>query len=208
MEVVIREDESSVAVLVADAVGRLARAKPDAVLGVATGDTPIPLYRELARRVAAGDIDLSRFRVVMLDEYLGLPAYHDQLYRRFVEQQVVGPLEIDPDRLYGPDSTAHGPQIDRAAHHYDSLLTRLGVDIQILGIGSDGHIGFNEPMSSLASRTRIKTLTIQTRRDNSRFFDGDLARVPTHALTQGIGTILDASHVVLLATGPDKAAAV
>jgi glucosamine-6-phosphate deaminase len=208
VEVVIRNDESSVASLVADAVDRLARAKPDAVLSVATGDTPIPLYRELARRVAAGELDLSRFRVVMLDEYLGLPAHHDQLYRRYVEHEVIGPLGIDPDRLYGPDSTARGQQIDRAALHYDSLLTRLGVDMQILGIGSDGHIGFNEPMSSLASRTRIKTLTTQTRRDNSRFFDGDLARVPTHVLTQGIGTILDASHVVLLATGPVKASAV
>ncbi len=208
MEVVIRKDESSVAALVADAVDRLARAKPDAVLGVATGDTPIPLYRELARRVDAGAIDMSRFRVVMLDEYLGLPAHHDQLYRRFVEHEVIGPLGIDPDRLYGPDSTARGEQVDRAALHYDTLLTRLGVDLQILGIGSDGHIGFNEPMSSLASRTRIKTLTEQTRRDNSRFFDGDLARVPTHVLTQGIGTILDASHVVLVATGVGKAAAV
>jgi glucosamine-6-phosphate deaminase len=208
VEVVIRKNESRVAALVADAVDRLARSKPDAVLGVATGDTPIPLYRELARRVDAGDTDLSRFRVVMLDEYLGLPAHHDQLYRRFVEHEVIGPLGIDPDRLYGPDSTARGEQVDRAALHYDSLLTRLGVDMQILGIGSDGHIGFNEPMSSLASRTRIKTLTKQTRRDNSRFFNGDLARVPTHVLTQGIGTILDASHVVLLATGPGKAAAV
>ncbi len=192
MEVVIRKDESSVAALVADAVDRLARSKPDAVLGVATGETPIPLYRELARRVDAGDTDLSRFRVVMLDEYLGLPAHHDQLYRRFVEHEVIGPLGIDPDRLFGPDSTARGEQVDRAALQYDSLLTRLGVDMQILGIGSDGHIGFNEPMSSLASRTRIKTLTEQTRRDNSRFFGGDLARVPTHVLTQGIGTILDA----------------
>lgn len=208
MEVVIGNDESSVARLVADAVDRLARTKPEAVLGVATGETPIPLYRELARRVDAGNLDLSRFRVVMLDEYLGLPAHHDQLYRRFVERHVIGPLGIDPDRLYGPDSTACAEQIDRAARHYDSLLGRLGVDLQILGIGSDGHIGFNEPMSSLASRTRIKTLTVQTRVDNSRFFDGDLGLVPTHVLTQGIGTILDASHVVLLATGRSKAPAV
>lgn len=208
MEVVIRSNERGVAALVADAVARLAGTKPEAVLGVATGATPIPLYRELARRVEAGEIDLSRFRVVMLDEYLGLPAHHDQLYRRFVERQVIGPLGIDSDRLYGPDSTAHGEQIDRAAHDYDSLLARLGVDMQILGIGSDGHIGFNEPMSSLASRTRIKTLTMQTRKDNSRFFDGDLTRVPTHVLTQGIGTILDARHVVLLATGRSKADAV
>ncbi|CAL9306073.1 MULTISPECIES: glucosamine-6-phosphate deaminase [unclassified Streptomyces] len=207
MEVVIVQDAKAGGELIAEAIADLLRRKPDALLGVATGSTPLPVYDALTAKVRAGAVDVSRARIAQLDEYVGLPAGHPESYRSTVLRQVVEPLGLSPDAFLGPDGTAE--DVQAACEAYDRALAEAGgVDLQILGIGTDGHIGFNEPCSSLASRTRIKTLTEQTRIDNARFFDGDIDQVPHHVITQGIGTILEARHLVLLATGEGKADAV
>ncbi|MEV5843476.1 glucosamine-6-phosphate deaminase [Streptomyces sp. NPDC051985] len=207
MEVVIVPDAAAGGELIAEAMARLLRRKPDALLGVATGSTPLPVYQALTAKVRAGAVDTSRARVAQLDEYVGLPAEHPESYRSVLRREVLEPLGIGADAFLGPDGTA--ADVRAACEAYDTALAAAGgVDLQLLGIGTDGHIGFNEPCSSLRSRTRIKTLTEQTRADNARFFDGDVDQVPYHVITQGIGTILEARHLVLLATGEGKAEAV
>lgn len=206
MEVVILAGSRPVAVLAADAVEALIRRRPDAVLGLATGSSPLPVYDELVLRHEQGGLDFSRARAFALDEYVGLPAGHPESCREVIRRVFTGRVNISPDNVHGPDGTA--ADVPAACQAYeDAIRAAGGVDLQLLGIGTDGHIGFNEPGSSLASRTRITTLVEQTRRDNSRFFPS-LADVPRHALTQGLGTILDARHVILLATGAQKAQAV
>ena len=138
---------------------------------------------------------------------MGLPADHPQRYRTVIDEVFASRVDFVPGAVEGPDGLA--ADIPAACAAYESAIQAAGgVDLQILGIGTDGHIGFNEPGSSLASRTRIKTLTRQTRVDNARFFDGDLDAVPTHCLTQGLGTIMAARHIILVATGRSKAEAV
>ncbi|MEV7087132.1 glucosamine-6-phosphate deaminase [Streptomyces sp. NPDC093085] len=206
MEVVIVQDAAEGGALIADSIAALLRRKPDALLGVATGSTPLPVYQALADRVRSGAVDVSAARIAQLDEYVGLPAGHPESYRSVVLREVVEPLGLDPSAFLGPDGTA--TDIQAACEAYDRALAEAGgVDLQLLGIGTDGHIGFNEPCSSLASRTRIKTLTRQTREDNARFF-ATPDEVPHHVITQGIGTILEARHLILLATGEGKADAV
>ncbi|MCQ9132523.1 MULTISPECIES: glucosamine-6-phosphate deaminase [Streptomyces] len=207
MEVVIVPDARAGGELIAESMAQLLRRKPDALLGVATGSTPLPVYEALTAKVRAGAVDTGRARVAQLDEYVGLPADHPESYRSVLRREVLEPLGIAMESFLGPDGTAQ--DVQAACEAYDRALAAAGgVDVQLLGIGTDGHIGFNEPCSSLASRTRIKTLTEQTRVDNARFFDGDIAQVPHHVITQGIGTILEARHLVLLATGEGKADAV
>ncbi|MGX2994617.1 glucosamine-6-phosphate deaminase [Streptomyces sp. JNUCC 64] len=207
MEVVIVPDAAAGGELIAEAMAALLRRKPEAVLGVATGSTPLPVYRALEAKVRGGEADVSRARIAQLDEYVGLPAEHPESYRSVLRKEVLEPLGISAEAFLGPDGTAR--DIAAACSAYEAALTAAGgVDLQLLGIGTDGHIGFNEPCSSLASRTRIKTLTEQTRVDNARFFDDDIEQVPHHVITQGIGTILEARHLVLLATGEGKAEAV
>ncbi len=207
MEVVIVPDAKAGGELTAEAMAQLLRHKPDALLGVATGATPLPVYQALAVKVSSGRVNASRARIAQLDEYVGLPAGHPESYRSVLRREVLQPLGIGMDAFMGPDGTAE--DVQSACEAYDEALAAAGgVDLQLLGIGTDGHIGFNEPCSSLASRTRIKTLTRQTRIDNARFFDGDIEQVPHHVITQGIGTILEARHLVLFATGAGKADAV
>ncbi|CAM5374511.1 Glucosamine-6-phosphate deaminase [Streptomyces microflavus] len=190
MEVVIVPDATAGGELIAEAIASLLSRKPDALLGVATGSTPLPIYRALAAKVASGAVDASRARICQLDEYVGLPAGHPESYRSVVLREVVEPLGLSEASFMGPDGSAE--DVQAACEAYDRALAEAGgVDLQLLGIGTDGHIGFNEPCSSLASRTRIKTLTEQTRVDNARFFDDDIDQVPHHVITQGIGTILD-----------------
>jgi glucosamine-6-phosphate deaminase len=192
--------------VVAEAVCELVARRPSAVLGLATGSSPLPAYRELARRAAEGRVSLARATAFLLDEYVGLPRGHPQSYRAVIERDLSGSIDIPPDAVHGPD----GGAADLAAEceAYEAAISAAGgIDLQILGIGVDGHIGFNEPISSLGSRTRLKTLTAQTRRDNARFF-ASLDEVPRHVITQGIGTILEARHLVLIATGASKADAV
>jgi glucosamine-6-phosphate deaminase len=207
VEVVIVPDARAGGELVAEAMAQLLRRKPQAVLGVATGSTPLPVYEALAAKVRSGAVDVSRARIAQLDEYVGLPAGHPESYREVLRRQVLEPLGLGTDSFLGPDGAAEDVQAEAEAYER-TLAEAGGVDLQLLGIGTDGHIAFNEPCSSLSSRTRIKTLTEQTRKDNARFFGGDIAQVPTHVITQGIGTILDARHVVLMATGESKAEAV
>jgi len=207
VEVVIVPDAKSGGELIAEAMAQLLSRRPEALLGVATGSTPLPVYEALAAKVSSGAVDVSRARIAQLDEYVGLPAEHPESYRSVLGREVLEPLGIGMDAFMGPDGTA--ADVQGACEAYDKALAGAGgVDLQLLGIGTDGHIGFNEPCSSLASRTRIKTLTEQTRIDNARFFGGDIGQVPHHVITQGIGTILEARHLVLLATGEGKADAV
>jgi len=205
MEVVI-ETPAALARIAADAVERLVRDRPDAVLGLATGSSPLAVYDELVRRHEAG-LSFASARAFLLDEYVGLPADHPERYRTVIEREFASRVDIPTEAVRGPDGAA--ADLAAACRDYEAAIAAAGgVDLQILGIGTDGHVAFNEPGSSLASRTRLKTLTEQTRVDNARFFDGDVSQVPRHVLTQGLGTIMAARHLVLLATGRGKAEAV
>ena len=207
MEVVISTSPEEAGKLAADAIEDLLKRRPQAVLGVATGSSPLIIYEELGRRVAQGSLSLAKARAFMLDEYVGLPADHPERYRNVIREEFIEKVDIDPEQVMGPDGLA--TDLLGACEAYELAIADAGgVDLQILGIGTDGHIAFNEPGSSLASRTRIKTLTSQTRRDNARFFDGNLEAVPQHCLTEGIGTILEARHIMLVASGRRKAEAV
>jgi glucosamine-6-phosphate deaminase len=208
VEVVIVPDRDEAGRLVGGAVASLLARRPEAVLGLATGSTPLPVYADLARRCRAGEITFAGARAFLLDEYVGLPPDHPEAYRAFVARELEAHVDFPAGSVQGPDVRSTGPGLLAACDDYEAALRSAGgVDLQLLGIGTDGHIGFNEPGSSLASRTRLKTLTDQTRRDNARFFPS-LDDVPRHVVTQGIGTILRARHLVLLAFGHEKAAAV
>jgi glucosamine-6-phosphate deaminase len=205
VEVVIVESGEDAGELAARLVLSALAGKPDLVLGLATGGSPLPLYQSL-RRAVAGGADLSAVHGFALDEYVGLPPDHPASYHSVIRREVVEPLGLDPDNVHVPDGMAD--DIPAACTAYESAIRALGgIDVQVLGVGSDGHIGFNEPSSALTSRTRIKTLTEQTRRDNARFF-GSVDDVPRHCITQGLGTILEARRLVLLASGEGKADAV
>ncbi|MBE1547195.1 glucosamine-6-phosphate deaminase [Mycobacterium sp. OAS707] len=207
MEVVILADAKEIGVVAADAIGALMARKPAGVLGLATGSSPVAIYDELAARCEAGLISFREARGFTLDEYVGLPADHPERYRNVIDKVFVSRVDFAPGAVDGPDGLAR--DIPAACAAYEAAIRDAGgIDVQILGIGTDGHIGFNEPGSSLASRTRIKTLTRQTRIDNARFFGGDVDAVPTHCLTQGLATIMAARHVILVATGGGKAEAV
>jgi glucosamine-6-phosphate deaminase len=207
MEVIILRDAAEIGEIGADVFENLLARKPGAVLGLATGSSPLSIYDALAARYDTGRISFKQARGFTLDEYVGLPADHPETYRNVIATTFVSRVDFAPGAVQGPDGLA--TDIPASCAAYDQAIRDAGgVDLQILGIGTDGHIGFNEPGSSLASRTRIKTLTRQTRMDNARFFDGDVDAVPTHCLTQGLGTIMDARHVLLVATGRAKAEAV
>ena len=206
MEVVVLADPAARADLVATAIRDLLRRKPTAVLGLATGSSPSPVYEALAAAYDRGEVSFAQASAFLLDEYLGLPSVHPQRYRCVIERELVGRVDLDPARVHAPDSSASDVPAACAAYER-AIAASGGVDLQLLGIGTDGHLAFNEPGSSLASRTRVKTLTAQTRADNARFF-ADADDVPRHVLTQGLATIGDARHLVLLATGPQKAPAV
>ena len=207
METVILPDAASIGRLAADEVCALVTRAPSSVLGLATGSSPLPTYAEIVRRHEAGAVSFAQCRAFTLDEYVGLSDRHPQQYRTVIRDELTDRIDIDDRRVHGPDGLADD-LVAAAAEYEASIASAGGVDLQIVGIGTDGHIGFNEPGSSLASRTRIKTLTRQTRVDNQRFFGGDLSAVPTHCLTQGLGTISDARHVLLVATGEEKSQAV
>ena len=206
MEVVILPGSKQIGSLAADAIEELLRRKPDVVLGLATGSSPLPVYDELARRHEQDGLDFSRAHGFALDEYVGLEPGHPQSYREVIRREFTDRVNIAPDNVHSPDGAA--ADIPAACQAYeDAIKAAGGVDLQLLGVGTDGHIGFNEPGSSLASRTRIKSLIEQTRRDNARFF-GSIHDVPHHVITQGLATIMDARHVILIATGAQKAQAV
>ncbi|HET8541716.1 MAG TPA: glucosamine-6-phosphate deaminase [Anaeromyxobacter sp.] len=206
MEVIILPSATEAALAAARVVARLVREKPHAVLGLATGETPRRLYEELVRAHREEGLDLSRVTTFNLDEYVGLDEAHPASYVRYMRENLFRHVNLRPDRTHVPDGRA--ADVDAACAAYEEAIRAAGgVDLQLLGLGADGHIGFNEPTSSLASRTRVKTLTAATREAiRAGLPAGEEA--PRHVITMGIGTILEARRCVLVAFGARKAAAV
>lgn len=201
MEIIIQPTPEAATAIAARLIARLLKEKPDAVLGLATGSTPLPLYRALVDM----QLDWRRVRTFNLDEYLGLAPEHPQSYHHFMWENLFRHVNIRPENVHIPDGLAS--DVPAFCADYEARIRAVGgIDLQLLGIGSDGHIGFNEPSSSLASRTRIKTLTQRTRADNARFF-ASADEVPSHVITMGIGTIMEARTNLLLAFGAKKAQA-
>ncbi|MFZ4682344.1 MAG: glucosamine-6-phosphate deaminase, partial [Terrimicrobiaceae bacterium] len=208
MEIIIKPDAESASTLAATRIANVIRQKPDATLGLATGSTPLSLYKELIRQHREEGLDFSRVRTFNLDEYLGLSPSHPASYRHFMWENFFQHINISPARAHLPSGLVTGKDVPLHCENYEKEIRHAGgIDIQVLGIGSDGHIGFNEPGSSLASRTRIKTLTRRTRQDNTRFFTSE-DDVPHHVITMGIGTIMESRSIIFLAFGENKAEAV
>lgn len=206
MRVVVEENVEAASRWAAHEIANLVRRKPDAVLGLATGGTPIRCYAELIRLHREEGLDFSQVRTFNLDEYVGLPADHPQSYRRFMNENLFSQINIPLENTRVPSGTE--ADYDRFCEAYEAEIREAGgIDFQLLGIGRDGHIAFNEPGSSLSSRTRLKALTQETIDDNARFFD-HADDVPSLAVTMGVGTILEASRCLLLAVGSGKASAI
>ena len=206
MEILIQPHSDAGCLLGARIIAKQVREKPASVLGLATGRTPLQLYQELIRLHREEGLDFSRVTTFNLDEYVGLAGTHDQSYRWFMRENLFRHINIDQRRTHVPDGTA--TDLHAECRDYEKRIADAGgIDLQLLGLGRNGHIGFNEPTGSLRSRTWIKILSEQTLKDNSAVF-GDFAKMPRHAITMGVGTILDAQRVLLLAFGPAKARAV
>lgn len=206
MEIVIAS-EAELARRAADEIVSLVAEKPSAVIGIATGSSPVVIYDELARRVRAGELSLAHCTAFALDEYVGLPVGHPESYVEVMHRDFSNKVDIDDSRVHAPNGAAE--DLVAAAEAYEKAIADAGgVDLQLLGIGANGHIAFNEAGSPLTSRTHVEDLTERTRRDNSRFFDDDLSAVPFQGLTQGVGTIMEARKLVMIATGLNKADAV
>ena len=206
MEVIILPTAEEASEVAARLVARQVREKPGSVLGLATGGTPCLLYQFLARMHRAGKLDFGRVTSFNLDEYIGLDPAHPASYHHFMEENFFSLVNIARERIHIPNGLTRDVSADCAGYE-KAIHDAGGIDLQILGLGSDGHLGFNEPGSSLASRTRIKTLTERTRSDNARFFTGN-HEVPHHVITMGLGTIMESRMCLLLAFGKGKAQAV
>ena len=197
------ETAADAARLAADRFQEVICAKPACVLGLATGSSPVPLYRELIARERAGLIDFSRVRSVNLDEYKGLAPDHPQSYRRFMQENLFDHISIRPENTYVPDGLTG--DVDAMCAAYEETIEALGgVALQLLGLGHDGHIGFNEPCDHFPVRTHEAALTESTRQANARFFASE-AEVPAAAYTMGVGTVMAARRVLMIVTGADKA---
>jgi len=203
MEVIITKNYDEMSRLAAKMIARQVKHKPSSVLGLATGSTPIGTYKELIRMHKEEGLDFSKVVTFNLDEYVGLPPSHPQSYRYFMDQHLFNHINIPRANIHVPYGHAESV-LDFCKWYEDEIVRYGGIDVQILGIGGDGHIAFNEPGSSLGSRTRLKTLTQQTIEDNARFFD-NMDEVPRFAITMGVGTILEAKKIILLANGSKKA---
>ena len=206
MEVIIQSVQLAAIQLCSRIIARRIREKPNLVLGLATGRTMEPLYTELVRLHREQQLSFNRVTTFNLDEYVGLPAHHPQSYRCYMDQHLFSEVDIDSHRTYLPDGMAE--DIPAACAAYENLIIAAGgIDLQLLGLGNDGHIGFNEPGSSLCSVTRHKTLNAKTIAQNQPLFPNP-QEMPCDALTMGMGTILKARHCLLLVTGAEKAAIV
>ena len=206
MEVIISKTYEEMSALAAREIANLLNTKPNAVLGLATGSTPLGLYKELVRLHKEEGLDFSQVTTFNLDEYVGLSHSHDQSYHYFMTENLFKHINIPVQNIHVPSGTA----LNHLAfcQWYESRIKECGgIDLQVLGIGSDGHIAFNEPGSSLGSRTRIKTLAKQTIEDNARFFSRP-EDVPIYAITMGVGTIMEARKLIMLANKKNKAKAV
>lgn len=206
MEIIIQETVEEMSRVAARIVAQTLNAKPNAVLGLATGSTPLGLYKELVRMHREEGLDFSQVTTFNLDEYVGLTQKHPQSYHYFMHENLFKHINIPKQNNYIPSGTTDN--YAAFCQWYEQRIVQCGgIDLQVLGIGGDGHIAFNEPSSSLGSRTRIKTLAKQTIDDNARFFDSP-DQVPVYAITMGVGTILEARKIILLANGAKKAEAV
>jgi len=206
VRIVIQADALAAAAFVATAIANQIKKKPNSCLGLATGGTPVGAYRELIRIHSERRLSFAEVTTFNLDEYVGLSADHSCSYRRFMTDNLFQFLDIPLEQTFVPIGDA-ADLAKECAEYEDRIRQAGGIDLQLLGIGSDGHIAFNEPGSSLASRTRVKTLTHQTRLDNARFFDS-MDLVPTSAITMGVGTILESREILLIACGASKALAI
>ncbi|MBI4579656.1 MAG: glucosamine-6-phosphate deaminase [Planctomycetes bacterium] len=204
MEVIITENYESMSKLAASLIRQQLLSRPNSVLGLATGSTPVGTYKELVRMHREEGLDFSQVVTFNLDEYLGLPPSHPQSYRYFMDENLFKHINVPPGNIHVPYGHAESV-VEFCAWYEEQIKAAGGIDIQILGIGGDGHIAFNEPGSSLGSRTRLKTLTEETIKDNARFFK-DEAEVPRFAITMGVGTIMEAKRIILIANGKAKAA--
>lgn len=203
MEVIIRPDAIAACELAAQLLAQQVRKQPDSVLGLATGRTMEMLYSRIVAMYRDEDLDFSLVRTFNLDEYIGLPEDHPGSYRRYMNRWLFGKINIDLRNTFLPKGMAQDLQAECAA--YEQHIKRVGgIDLQLLGIGATGHIGFNEPLSALSSRTRDKSLTPETITQNAPLFERP-EEMPRRAITMGIGTILEARRLVLVATGESKA---
>jgi len=206
MELIIQPTYEEMSRSAAREVVNVLNAKPDAVIGLATGSTPLGLYQELVRLHQESGLDFSQVRTFNLDEYVGLSITHPQSYHYFMHENFFQHVNIAPQNIHIPSGTTGNYRA--FCEWYEQQIEHCGgIDLQVLGIGTDGHIAFNEPTSSLGSRTRLKTLAKSTIDDNARFFD-HRQDVPVYAITMGVGTILEADRVIMLANGKSKANAI
>ena len=207
MLVILKRDNEEVNEQAAHLVAGAIKKKPALTLGLATGGTMVGLYKHLVRLHKAGSLDFSYVTTFNLDEYLGLPASHRQSFQHFMQENFFRHVNVPSRNIHIPDGSVRGDYDAYCAAYEQAIRAAGGIDLQLLGIGRNGHIGFNEPTSSLASRTRLKVLSLETLDDNAKFFaPGEES--PRCAITMGIGTILEARKILLLATGVSKAAAV
>ena len=207
MEVIIQPTYAQLVRVSAEIIRDALLKKPNLVLGLATGSTPIGLYEALARMHKTDGLDFSSVTTFNLDEYVGIPSNHPHSYHTFMATHFFNAVNIPTENCHIPQSTAVAHE--EFCEKYEAAIVNAGgIDIQVLGIGKDGHIGFNEPSSSLGSRTRIKTLTQSTLEANAPHFGGTVDAVPKMAITMGVGTIMDARQCLLLASGKSKAEAI
>jgi len=207
MDVIILKDSDAVAAAGAARVLEVLGQKTNAVFGLATGRTPLAMYKQLIAGSRAAGLSFRDVTTFNLDEYLGLQPGDAQSYRAYMQRELFDHVDINPNNTFLPECGAGVDPLEIGPTYEALIRSRGGIDLQVLGIGSNGHIGFNEPTSSLSSRTRIKTLTRETVLANRKYF-ADAAVQPSTAITMGIATIMDARHIVLLATGSHKAQAV
>jgi glucosamine-6-phosphate deaminase len=204
MTITILSNSDEVAAALAERVATALRAKPDAVLGLASGRTPVDGYAEMQRLHAAGKMDWSRASTFNLDEFAGVEPTHPGSFRMFMEEHLFHGVNLRPERIRFLNGSA--ADLDAECRRYEQAIAAAGgIDLQLLGIGSNGHVGFNEPADDLPVHTHRVTLLDSTRRDNAALFGNDPSRVPREALSMGMGTILQARHIVLVATGVKKA---
>ena len=204
MRISVFKDERTLARTLAEQIAQALAAKPDLVLGLPTGRTPIRLYHELGSMHAKGQIDFVRATTFNLDEFLGIPSSHPGSYRSFMQQHLFSRVNLSPQRINIPDGAASDPAAE-CARYERAIADAGGIDLQVLGIGTNGHIGFNEPARELAGTTHRVALKASTRHSNAALFGGDERQVPEEALSMGMATIMHARRIVLIATGKSKA---
>ena len=204
MRVYQAKDYEAMSLRAANLISSQVLLKPNCVLGLATGSSPIGTYKVLVERCKKGELSFKQVRSVNLDEYRGLPVTHDQSYRYFMNTNLFDHVDIDKDQTNVPNGLAEDGAAEAA--RYDALIESLGgIDLQLLGLGHNGHIGFNEPCDEFPCGTHVVDLTERTKEANARFFDDDPNKVPSQAITMGIGAIMKAKRVVVVVSGADKA---